>query len=125
MEGRQPMNPPDEATARVLAGAQPELETLCARIAGRFRRLEVRRRLRGYLTALLAPLPRKNGWQLAEQVGERSPDGVQELLNAAKWDADAVRDDLRGYVVEHLGDPGAVLVVDETGFLKKGTASVG
>jgi SRSO17 transposase len=119
------MNPPDEATARVLAGAQPELETLCARIAGRFRRLEVRRRLRNYLAALLAPLPRKNGWQIAEQVGEGSPDGVQELLNAAKWDADGVRDDLRTYVLEHLGDPAGVLVVDETGFLKKGAHSVG
>jgi SRSO17 transposase len=125
MKGRQPMNPPDEATARVLAGAQPELEALCARIAGRFRRLEVRRRLRNYLAALLAPLPRKNGWQIAEQVGERSPDGVQELLNAAKWDADGVRDDLRTYVLEHLGDPEGVLVVDETGFLKKGEHSVG
>src|SRR6478672_10811698 len=104
MKGRQPMNPPDEATARVLESAEAELEALCARTEGRFRRLEVRRRLRRYLAALLAPLPRKNGWQIAEQLGERSPDGVQELLNAAKWDADGVRDDLRAYVVEQLGD---------------------
>jgi SRSO17 transposase len=68
---------------------------------------------------------RKNGWQLAEHLGEPGPQGVQRLLNAADWDADAVRDDLRAYVVEHLGDPAAVLVVDETGFLKKGTKSVG
>jgi len=68
---------------------------------------------------------RKNGWQLAEEAGERTPDGMQEFLARAVWDADAVRDDLRAYVVEHLGDPGAVLVVDETGFLKKGTKSVG
>jgi SRSO17 transposase len=66
-----------------------------------------------------------NGWQLAEVTGEATPDGMQELLNQAVWDADAVRDDLRSYVVEHLGDPAAVLVVDETGFVKKGTKSVG
>jgi SRSO17 transposase len=62
---------------------------------------------------------------LAEQAGEATPDGMQRLLATADWDADAVRDDLRAYVVEHLGDPGAVLVVDETGFLKKGTKSAG
>jgi SRSO17 transposase len=68
---------------------------------------------------------RKNGWQLAEHAGEATPDGMQRLLATADWDPDLVRDDLRAYVVEHLGDPGAVLVVDETGFLKKGTTSVG
>jgi SRSO17 transposase len=67
----------------------------------------------------------KNGWQLAEHAGERTPDGMQRLLATADWDPDLVRDDLRAYVVEHLGDPGGVLVVDETGFLKKGTTSVG
>lgn len=125
MKGQTWTGVPDEATARLLATAQPELERLCERIGGRFRRSEVRQRMCRYLAALLAPLPRKNGWQLAEQVGENSPDGVQELLNAAKWDGDAVRDDLRAYVVEHLGDPEAVMIVDETGFLKKGTESVG
>jgi SRSO17 transposase len=74
---------------------------------------------------LLEPLERRNGWQLAEALGERSPDGVQRLLRTARWDAEAVRDDLRAYVVEHLGDPDAVLVLDETGFLKKGSKSVG
>ncbi len=78
-----------------------------------------------YLKGLLSPLKRKNGWQLAEQAGEKNPDGIQRLLNNALWDADEVRDDLRDYVVEHLGDENAVLVVDETGFLKKGTKSVG
>ena len=78
-----------------------------------------------YLRGLLAPLERKNGWTLAEQAGESSPDGMQRLLATADWDADRVRDDLRDYVVEHLGDPGAVLVVDETGFLKKGNRSAG
>src|SRR5207344_3503736 len=68
---------------------------------------------------------RKNGWQLAEAAGDRAPDGMQDFLSRMRWDADAVRDDLRAYVVEHLGDPGAVLVLDETGFLKKGDKSVG
>ena len=96
-----------------------------ARIAPRFRRAEARTRARRYLAGLLAPVERKNGWQLAEHLGEAGPQGVQRLLNAADWDADAVRDDLRGFVVEHLGEPDAVLVLDETGFLKKGTKSVG
>jgi SRSO17 transposase len=68
---------------------------------------------------------RKNGWRLAEHAGEGTPDGMQRLLATADWDPDLVRDDLRAYVLEHLGDPGAVLVVDETGFLKKRTTSVG
>lgn len=117
--------PPDEATQAVLTAGQAELDALCARIAPRFRRVEVQQRVRRHLAGVLAPLPRKNAWQLAEHTGESTPDGVQRLMNAAQWDADAVRDDLRAYVVEHLGDPEAVLVVDETGFLKKGSASVG
>ena len=96
-----------------------------ARIAPRFARAEPRRRVLAYLRGLLGAVTRKNGWQLAEHAGEDSPDGMQRLLATADWDPDLVRDDLRGYVVEHLGDPGAVLVVDETGFLKKGTTSVG
>lgn len=82
-------------------------------------------RVLAYLKGLLSPTKRKNGWQLAEQAGEKNPDGIQRLLNNALWDADAVRDDLREYVVEHMGDENAVLVVDETGFLKKGSKSVG
>jgi SRSO17 transposase len=101
------------------------LQALHARIAGRFVRAEPRRRALAYLRGLLGNVARKNGWQLAEHAGERTPDGMQRLLATADWDPDRVRDDLRGYVVEHLGDAGAVLVVDETGFLKKGTASVG
>jgi SRSO17 transposase len=101
------------------------LEALHARIAGRFARAEPRRRALAYLRGLLGNVGRKNGWQLAEHAGERTPDGMQRLLATADWDPDLVRDDLRAYVVEHLGDPGAVLVVDETGFLKKGTTSVG
>jgi SRSO17 transposase len=77
------------------------------------------------LDGLLSPIERKNGWQVAEYLGEPGPQGVQRLLNAADWDADAVRDDLRAYVIEHLGHDGGVLIVDETGFLKKGTKSAG
>jgi SRSO17 transposase len=101
------------------------LDALHARIASRFRRAEVRARAGRYLAGLLGRAARKNGWQLAEETGERHPRGVQRLLDAAHWDADAVRDDLRDYVMAHLGDPEAVLVVDETGFLKKGTKSAG
>jgi SRSO17 transposase len=101
------------------------LEALHARIADRFARAEPRRRVLAYLRGLLGNVGRKNGWQLAEHAGEATPDGMQRLLATADWDPELVRDDLRGYVVEHLGDPAAVLVMDETGFLKKGTTSVG
>jgi SRSO17 transposase len=100
-------------------------DELAARIGSRFRRVEPRRRALAYLRGLLAPVARKNGWQLAEAAGDRTPDGVQDFLSRMRWDADAVRDDLRAYVVEHLGDPEAVLVRDETGFVKEGTKSVG
>lgn len=106
-------------------GWRAGLDGLHARIAGRFERSEVRGRARRYLGGLLDRVERKNSWQLAEHLGEAGPQGVQRLLNAAHWDADGVRDDLRGYVVEHLGAPDAVAVVDETGFLKKGAKSVG
>jgi SRSO17 transposase len=106
-------------------GWAAEFDRLCERIGPRFARPEVRRRVVGLLRGLLGDVDRKNGWQLAEHAGEMTPDGMQRLLTTARWDADAVRDDVRGYVVEHLGDPGGVLVVDETGFLKKGTRSAG
>ena len=95
------------------------------RVGGRFRRVEPRRRARAFVLGLLAELPRKNCWTIAEHAGDRSPDGMQHLLARAKWDADGVRDDLRACVIEHLGDPGAVLVADETGDVKKGTATPG
>lgn len=102
------------------------LEGLHARIAHRFARAELKERVRCYLSGLLERVERKNGWQLAEAIGEAGPQGVQRLLNNAKWDADPVRDDLRGYVVEHLADEkSGLLIVDETGFLKKGEKSVG
>ena len=101
------------------------LNDLFALVAGRFPRVEPRLRARAYVRGLLAPLASKNGWTLAEAAGNATPDGMQRLLNRAAWDADGVRDDVRGYVVRHLGDAGGVLVVDETGFVKKGTRSAG
>jgi SRSO17 transposase len=115
----------EQADREEVEGWRAGLDGLHARIAGRFGRAEVRERARRYLAGLLDRVDRKNGWQLAEQLGEHGPQGVQRLLNAAHWDVDAVRDDLRRYVVEHLGRPDGVLVIDETGFLKKGTKSVG
>jgi SRSO17 transposase len=108
-----------------LAAWSAGLDGLFAQVAGRFFRPEPRRRARAYVRGLLAPLAGKNGWTLAEVAGDATPDGMQRLLNSANWDADGVRDDLRSYVVEHLGEPGGVLIVDETGFLKKGIRSAG
>ena len=102
------------------------LGELHRRIGHRFARSEARERVKRYLLGLLGRVERKNGWQMAEAIGERDPQGVQRLLNSARWDADQVRHDLSEYVVEHLGDEeSGVLNVDETGFLKKGTKSVG
>lgn len=112
----------DQRLVQAWAG---ELDGLHARLAPRFGRVEPRRRVRAYVESLLSPVERKNGWQLAEQAGEPTPTGMQRLLAGAKWDADAVRDDLRAYLMEHLADPAAVLIIDETGFLKKGSKSVG
>jgi SRSO17 transposase len=112
-------------TLEQVRGWADGLDHLHARIASRFDRSEPRERALAYLRGLLSSIERKNGWQLAENAGEPSPDGMQRLLNGAHWDADLVRDDLRDYVVAHLADPDAVLVVDETGFIKKGSKSVG
>src|SRR5262249_22532886 len=95
------------------------------RIAGRFARVEPRRRARAFVLGLLSGLRRKKWWAVGEQSRDGSPDGLQHLLAAARWDADAVRDDVRAYVVKHLDSAGAVLVVDETGDVKKGRASAG
>jgi SRSO17 transposase len=96
-----------------------ELDRVHERIAGRFGRAEPRARVREYLCGLVAGLERKNGWTLAERAGEAGPDGMQRLLRRADWDVDGVRDDVRGYVVEHLGDRDGVLITDDTGFLKR------
>jgi SRSO17 transposase len=102
-----------------------EVNAVGHRIGRHFARSEPRERALGYLRGLLSDTPRKNGWQLAEHLGETTPDGVQHLLARARWDANAVRDDLLVYVRENLGTADGVLVVDETGFLKKGTKSCG
>ncbi len=102
-----------------------QLDEAARRIGGRFPRSETRDRVRSYLAGLLGPVQRKNAWQVAERIGDPDPYGVQYLMGRAEWDPDEVRDDLRQYVVGALGDPEAVLVLDETGFLKKGTKSAG
>lgn len=102
-----------------------EFDRAFARIAGRFGRVEPRRRARAFLLAPLSDVDTRSCWQLAEQTGDATPHGMQRLLGEAVWDADAVRDDVRGYVVDELGDPGAVLILDDTGDLKKGTHTVG
>ncbi|MGX1404471.1 SRSO17 transposase [Streptomyces ambofaciens] len=101
-----------------------ELESVFARVAGRFARADLRWRMRDYVRGLLGQAARKNGWQLAEWAGHRTPDGFQRLLNSSVWDADALRDDVRAYVGESLGLNG-VLIIDDTGFIKKGTTSAG
>ena len=102
-----------------------EFNELMLRIGGRFGRVEPRRRTAAFVRGLLAGLPRVNCWTIAEHAGEAGPRGMQRLLSAAVWDEAGVRDDLRGYVLEHFADPGAVLVVDETGDVKRGTMTVG
>jgi SRSO17 transposase len=112
----------DRAMVRSWSG---QLDALGERIAPRFARSEVRGRAQAYLRGLLGSVERKNSWQLAEVAGDATPYGLQHLLGRANWDADELRDDLREYVLERLGDQKAVLVVDETGFIKKGQKSVG
>ncbi len=108
-----------------VAAWEDAFATVIDRIAPRFTRYEPLRHAAGLMQGLLSGLDRKNCWTIAEQRGHPSPHALQHLLGRAKWDADGVRDDLRGYVTDHLGDTGAILVVDETGDLKKGTHSVG
>lgn len=102
-----------------------ELEEIGELINGRFSRSEARQRALTYLRGLLSPVERKNGWQLAEEAGDETPYATQHLLGRAVWNADEVRNDLHDYVVKHLGDETGVVVIDETGFLKKGAKSAG
>jgi SRSO17 transposase len=102
-----------------------DLDRLHDRVASRFARAEPRARVREYVSGLVAGLERKNGWTLAERAGERAPDGMQRLLPWADWDIGGVRDDVREHVVEHLGRPDGVLILDDTGFVKKGVRSAG
>jgi SRSO17 transposase len=116
---------PQEQEDNLVQQAAEELAHLQSRMGSRFRRAEVRQRATRFLEGLMSPVERKNGWQLAEELGERGPRGVQRLLGDADWDEEAVRDDLQTYVIERLGEESAVLVVDETGFVKKGKKSAG
>jgi len=116
---------PDVELVAALAAAAEEVPVVAQRLAPCFARSEARRHAQAYLWGLLSPVERKNGWQLAEVVGDRTPYAIQHLLGRADWDPDAVRDDLRAYVVEHFGDAQAILVLDETAVVKKGAASAG
>jgi hypothetical protein len=108
-----------------VSGGAAYLHDLERRLAPDFEHTEPRQRAMAYLRGLLSPAERKNNWQLAEVSGDTTPYGFQHLLRRALWDPEAVRDELRRYVLQHLGDPEAVLVLDETGFLKKGRHSAG
>jgi SRSO17 transposase len=112
-------------TVDVVESWRSGLADLFACFAGRFSRVEPRRYAQAYIRGLLAPLERKNGWTLAEAAGFRSPNGMQDFLQSPTWDPDLVRDDVRDYVVAHLGRDNGVLIADETGFLKKGVRSAG
>ncbi|MRH93559.1 IS701 family transposase [Nocardia sp. SYP-A9097] len=115
----------DDVVAEDVSAWRAGFDEVFARVADVFGRVEPRRWARSYLTGLLAPVERKNSWQLADAAGVVEPDGLQHFLNRSRWDADELRDRLRSYVAEALAGPDGVLVVDETGFLKKGTKSVG
>jgi SRSO17 transposase len=108
-----------------VAGWAAELSAVGERVGRHFARSAPLRRATGYVRGLFGDAERNNGWHLAGELGDPTPDGVQPLLARADWGADAVRDDLLGDVAEHLGHAGGVLVVDETGFLKKGAKSCG
>jgi SRSO17 transposase len=116
---------PTDATASIIAGGQAYLADVARRLAPYFARSQSRHRVQAYLQGLLSEAERKNSWQVAEVCGESTPYGFQYLLSRADWDAEAIREELRRYVVQHLGDPNGVLVLDETGFPKKGRHSAG
>src|SRR5215831_14976309 len=120
-----PRTSPDVLTVDTVRAWLLELTEVEQRLGPRFARWDARRRMGAYLRGLLSAVERKNGWQLAEVNGDVTPYGSQHLLGRAVWDAEAVRDDLRGYVMAHLGTPQGVMVIDETGFLKKGRHSAG
>src|SRR5579864_6572788 len=124
-EQREQTSSPAQQELRSISQGAQALGALSLRIAPRFKRAEARKRVGRYLRGLLAPVERKNGWQMAEELGDPNAHGVQRLLAEADWDEEAVRDDLRAYVIEQLGEGGAILAVGETGFLKKGKKSAG
>jgi SRSO17 transposase len=116
---------PNTVDRKMVRSWSEELDAVGELLSPHFARSEVRQRARNYLRGLLSVVERKNSWQLAEVVGNSTPYGIQHLLGRANWDADAVRDELRGYLVERLAGEESVLIVDETGFIKKGEGSVG
>ena len=120
-----PRTSPAELTVDTVRAWLLELTDVERRIGAQFPRWDARQRAGAYLRGLLSPVERKNGWPLAEVNGDDTPYGVQHLLGRAVWNAEAVRDDLRGYLMEHLGTPQGVMVIDETGFLNKGRHSAG
>lgn len=115
----------DGHEARTVARTERAIVGVETRLRPRFRRPGAHRHACAYLRGLLSGVERKNGWQLAEQAGYQQPRSIQRVLDRSVWDAAAVGDDLRTYVVNELGDPEGVLVIDETGFLKQGTKSAG
>src|SRR5690242_15315616 len=124
-EGTEQASRQEEGELSIIRQSAQALAELLVRIGSHFGRAEVRKRVGRYLQGLLAEVPRKNGWQMAEALGEANAHGVQRLLEEADWDEEAVRDEVRTYVIEQLGEPPGILVVDETGFLKKGKKSAG
>jgi SRSO17 transposase len=124
-EGAEQVSSQEERELSIISQSAQALAELLVRIGSHFRRAEVRTRVGRYLQGLLASVERKNGWQMAEELGEANAHGVQRLLEEADWDEEAVRDELRTYVIEQLGEPDGILVVDETGFVKKGKQSAG
>jgi SRSO17 transposase len=119
------LSTPTDATASTIAGGRAYLADVARRLAPYFARSQSRDRVLAYLRGLLSEAERKTSWQVAEACGEPTPYGFQYLLSRADWDADAVRDELRTYSMQHLGDPHGVLVLDATGLLKKGQHSAG
>jgi SRSO17 transposase len=124
-EGTEQASRQEERELSIIRQSAQALADLLVRIGSHFGRAEVRKRVGRYLQGLLAEVPRKNGWQMAEALGEANAHGVQRLLEEADWDEEAVRDEVRTYVIEQLGEPAGILVVDETGFVKKGKKSAG
>ncbi len=117
-----PSSSPSSSPQEVWTAAFNELGQ---RIRQYFVRPEPYRRTLAYMQGLMSPVERKNGWQVAEEVGEATPYAMQQLLDRARWDCARVRDELQTYVRKTLATPNGVLVIDETGFLKKGRKSVG
>jgi SRSO17 transposase len=125
MSMMEPYAPCVDQDIAAVHGGVAYLSDIERRLAPYFERAEPRQRAMAYLRGLLSPAERKNSWQLAEVSGDTTPYAFQHLLRRARWDPEAVRDELRTYVIQHLGDPNGVLVIDETGFLKKGQHSAG